>query len=221
VTAGVPLSVQESVLLRLREMIAGGRLRPGEQVVQEAVAAELGASVVPVREALRTLAGEGSLTYLPRRGYQVTRLSEEDLVELCAVRSVNEGLAVRRAVEQGLGDIPQRMAEALERMRGTGEPVEFAHADRDFHFALYAGCGMPRLLTVISHLWDQSAAYRSALFSRPEVLERNHVEHAEILEAVRRGDVPAVTTLLDAHRLSAAEAMLAPPPPTNATTAAG
>jgi DNA-binding GntR family transcriptional regulator len=211
VSTSLPLSVQESVLLRLREMVASGQLQPGEQVVQEAVAAALGASVVPVREALRTLAGEGSLTYLPRRGYQVTRLSEADLVELCAVRSVNEGLAVQRALDLGLAGALERMETALDRMRATTDPVAFARADRDFHFALYERCAMPRLLTVIANLWDQSAAYRSALFSRAEVLERNHVEHAEILAAVRRGDAAAVNDLLDAHRLSAAEAMLCTP----------
>jgi DNA-binding GntR family transcriptional regulator len=81
-----PSTTPQHVLDGLREAIIGGDLRPGERVRQEDVAARLGVSVAPVREALRILEQEGQVTYLPRRGYFVTELEYDDLAEIYGLR---------------------------------------------------------------------------------------------------------------------------------------
>src|SRR5690606_2287239 len=82
-TAG---TTADHALAQLRREIVAGRLRPGQRVRQEEVAARLEVSVAPVREALRVLEQEGQVEYRPRRGYVITALDVADLVEIYALR---------------------------------------------------------------------------------------------------------------------------------------
>src|SRR5674476_1570791 len=76
-----PPTAQEAVLAELRRLITAGLLRPGQQIVQDALAVQFGVSRVPLREALKILEGEGQVTYVAHRGYFVTELSLSDLIE--------------------------------------------------------------------------------------------------------------------------------------------
>ncbi|MBV9804247.1 MAG: GntR family transcriptional regulator, partial [Solirubrobacterales bacterium] len=64
-----PVVAEDKAIADIRDRIARGRLRPGDQLRQQLLADELGLSVVPVREALKTLHAEGLLAYVPHRGY--------------------------------------------------------------------------------------------------------------------------------------------------------
>jgi len=85
-----PPTAQEAVLAELRRFITTGRLRPGQQIVQDALAVQLGVSRVPLREALKILEGEGQVTYVAHRGYFVTELSLSDLLEVYRIREILE-----------------------------------------------------------------------------------------------------------------------------------
>ena len=91
-------TAQQHALTWLRRLIVSGELAPGARVNQEDLAARIGVSVAPVREALRALEQEGQLTYLPRRGYFVTELHAEDLEEIYALRQILEERAARHAL---------------------------------------------------------------------------------------------------------------------------
>jgi DNA-binding GntR family transcriptional regulator len=115
-------TAQQHAVEALRRLVVGGVLRPGARVNQEDVAAQLGLSVAPVREALRVLEQEGQLTYLPRRGYFVTELRLEDLREIYELRALLEGRAARRAA-------PLLDEDALQRVElAAREVVEAADA---------------------------------------------------------------------------------------------
>lgn len=75
------ITAQDAALAALRHRIVSGSLVPGARVRQELLAGQLGLSVVPVREALKTLEAEGQVVYAPRRGYFVARLNLEELAE--------------------------------------------------------------------------------------------------------------------------------------------
>jgi len=92
------VTAQEGVLRELRLQIASGKLSPGQQVIQDALAASLGVSRVPLREALKVLEGEGQVIYHPHRGYFVADLSVADLVEVYRIRSILEDEALRVGV---------------------------------------------------------------------------------------------------------------------------
>ncbi len=200
-----PTSTQHAVLDELRLWIHSGRLQPGEKVLQEDVAGELGTSVVPVREALKTLQSEGLLVHHPNRGFFVTKLSEDELVELCDIRSALESLAVEKALVALNDEALIRMNElivAMEDADRAGEIGNLIRLDRAFHFTLFSASESPQLIRMIDMTWDQSDAYRSAFFIEPSHRSATHREHRQILEATIRRDLKAICALLDTHRLT-------------------
>jgi DNA-binding GntR family transcriptional regulator len=205
-----PTSTQRAVLDELRRRIHSGRLQPGEKVLQEEVAAELGTSVVPIREALKTLQSEGLLVHHPNRGFYVAKLSQEELVELCSIRSALESLAVGKALGS-LDDVAiARMDELIMGMEDAdqrGDIEELIRLDRAFHFTLFTASNSPQLMRLIAITWDQSDAYRSAFFMNPAHRVNTHREHRQILEATRDRDANSVSALLDTHRLTPVQSL--------------
>src|SRR3954452_6796286 len=105
------------VLSELRRVIASGAVPPGSPIPLDDVAAFFGVSLIPVREALKTLLGEGLLEHQPRLGYTVTALSQAALDELSLVRGALEAAPLDEAVRQsGRADHERATAihEALE-----------------------------------------------------------------------------------------------------------
>ncbi|MFI5706446.1 GntR family transcriptional regulator [Kribbella sp. NPDC051620] len=203
-----PPSTQRAVLDELRRRLSSGRLVPGDQIRQELVASELSTSVVPVREALKTLESEGQVVHLPHRGFFVARLERSELIELCDIRSALEAMAVRRGLSSIADDTVDAMEQLIVDMEDSdaaGDVATMVEQDRKFHFLLYRACGLSQLLRLITTTWDQSDPYRAMFFNDGHHRTTNHAEHKEILEAVRRRDTEAVIALLDAHRLSPLE----------------
>ncbi|GAB3908900.1 hypothetical protein GCM10029964_109490 [Kibdelosporangium lantanae] len=93
-----PPTAQEFVLDELRRLILTGEMAAGAPIRQDALAERFGVSRVPLREALRTLEGEGQVTYRPHHGYQVANLSMADLLEVYRIRELLETEATRLAV---------------------------------------------------------------------------------------------------------------------------
>lgn len=199
-----PQTAQQAALREIRRWLISGRLKPGDQVIQDVVAGELGVSVVPIREALKTLESEGQLKYIPQRGFFVNELSREELLELCDIRSALETMAVDRALPQVGQDHLQEMKDliaAMEAADKAGDVVEMIRLDRRFHFTVFEAAGLNQLTRIITLTWDQSDPYRAAFFNDPEHRVTNHREHRKILAAVRKRDAGTVSELLDEHRL--------------------
>src|SRR6476620_11209938 len=110
-------TAQQVALEHLRDLLAGGHLKPDDRIRQEQLAAELGTSVIPVREALKTLEAEGQVRYAPHRGYQVTRLSLDELTETYLIRRLLEDEIVRIAAPL----LSEDDFVELERLMGTME----------------------------------------------------------------------------------------------------
>lgn len=200
-----PQSAQQAVLDELRIRLVSGALRPGDQVPQELVASELQTSVVPVREALKTLETEGQIVHIPRRGFFVARLNRDELIELCGIRSALETMAVDRCLPMLDDNDFARMEELLAGMSAAedeGDIVSLIRLDREFHFVLFTKAGVSQLTRIIATTWDQSDPYRAAFFRDAEQRRCGHLEHAEILEAARRKNRDKLLELLDNHRLS-------------------
>lgn len=203
-------TAQQHAVEALRRLIVSGALRPGARVNQEDVAAELGLSVAPIREALRVLEQEGQVTYLPRRGYFVTELRIADLEEIYALRALLEARAARHA-------LPVLDDEALERVRdaaracadaaATGDVAAELAANRRFHFGLLEAPGQPHALRVIRLLWDSTEAYRAMYYNSPEERRASLDAHDAILAAVDARDADRLVDELDAHRGRALEVL--------------
>lgn len=205
-----PVSAHDVACDELRQMILRGEYLPGGRIVQETVAAHLGVSVIPVREALKSLQGEGLVTFRPRRGFFVTEFSRDALIEICAIRSALEGMAVRQAIDRLDDGVFRAMAGALADMRAADEAADvlaFIRADRRLHFSLFERAGMPQLVRLITSMWDQSDHYRAAFLADPAHRHANHGEHEAIVEAARDRDTERLVGLLDEHRLGAVAAV--------------
>jgi DNA-binding GntR family transcriptional regulator len=198
-----PPTAQEAVLVALRQVIGTGELRPGEQVRQDALADRFGVSRVPLREALKILEGEGSVTYVPHRGYFVAELSLADLEEVYRIRELLEEEAVRTAVPLLTADDLQALSvlvAACEDAGRAGAVAAMTEANRGLHFALYGASGRPRLVRLLRILWDATDAYRSVYYSDSANRERVEAEHRDVLGALRAGDADRAVRLLAEHR---------------------
>ncbi|MGW4474723.1 GntR family transcriptional regulator [Nonomuraea sp. NPDC004354] len=207
-----PPTAQQFVLGELRRAITTGRLRPGSPIRQDALAEEFDVSRVPLREALKTLHGEGLVTYQAHRGYFVETLSLDDLREVYRIRELLEEEAVRRAVPRlTAGDLArlERAQDEVERAAAAGDVQEMAAANRVFHLTLFECAGMPRLVRLIRTLWDTTDAYRSMYYGDGGNRERVVSEHRAVLGALRAADADAAVRLLDEHRAHAVAALSA------------
>jgi DNA-binding GntR family transcriptional regulator len=205
-----PPTTQQHALDLLRELIITRELPPGQRVNQEDVAGQLGVSVAPVREALRVLAQEGQLVYLPRRGYFVSELRIGDLEEIYALRQVLEERAVRHALPTVDDDTLERVRVAARDCADAadgGDVIAELEANRRFHFEIFATPDQPHTVRVIRLLWDSTEAYRAMYYNSPAERVASLDAHDRILAAIEAHDVDVLVAELDAHRARALEVL--------------
>jgi DNA-binding GntR family transcriptional regulator len=206
----VPSTAAQHALQSLRALIVSGSLGPGERVNQDVLAARVGVSLAPVREALRALEQEGQVTYSPRRGYFVTELKMEDLEEIYALRELLERRAMRKALPelddrelQSIAAAAQECEEAAE----VGDVARELQANRAFHLQLLDSESHPHLMRVIRLLWDSTEAYRALYYNSPAERRVANEAHGRILEAASAGEFDRLLAEMDAHRRRALEVL--------------
>ena len=199
---------------KLRLRILNDELAPGAHALEQEIAAELGISRTPVREALIRLEKEGLVELLPRRGMRVLPISSADMREIYELLASLEAtaaelVAARRlpadapeilALEQATAD----MTEALAR----DDLVEWAAADEHFHGALLDHCGNRRLARMAYGVWGQAHRARIAtLRLRPKPVG-SAAAHYAVIDAIRRHDPDRARELHRAHRLHGMRTLL-------------
>lgn len=128
-----------NVVRQIIEAIVKGRLHPGDQLVEMAVAEQLGVSRGPVREAIRRLEQMGVIEKIPYRGAFVSVLTTRDVKELHDLREPLEGLAARLLAEQRGPEAAAKLAAIIDRMRNVDpadDPSLMVTLDAGFHDAL-------------------------------------------------------------------------------------
>jgi DNA-binding GntR family transcriptional regulator len=196
-------TAQARAATALRAAILDRELRPGQRVNQETWAERAGVSMIPVREALRALAGEGLVTYRPRRGYAVTELDLDELDEVYRLRQLLETEALRAG-------IPLVTAADLDALRNDasaclaaglrGDIAGQLAANRRFHDRLHSLAGSRPLSRLIDLLWDSTEAYRALYYTLEDETAESDRAHRAIVDAVEREDTEAAIALQDAHR---------------------
>jgi DNA-binding GntR family transcriptional regulator len=172
--AGLTPSRTARVLEIIRNAILSGELAPGSALVEQELAAQLGVSKTPVREALKTLEGTGLVVMVPYRGAAVRELTRADAVAIYDLRLLLEPEAVRRSVAAG-ADL-SGAAECLRRARTAGT-AERSMANREFHRLLYAGCGNALLVATLDGLRDRTALVSAASWAKSATARRLTAEH--------------------------------------------
>jgi len=185
----------------LREAILRGAHPPGTRLRQEELAAEYGASRVPVREALRILESDGLVTMVANTGAWIARLSLEECVELYQVRERIEPLLLRYSLPNLAPEQVGRLAGLADEMRRTDDVEHFLALDRQFHLGSYAGAETTFLSPTVERLWNTTQHYRRA-FTRLLDGESNrvmHDEHHMLVVAIRDGDSDQAERVLLGH----------------------
>jgi DNA-binding GntR family transcriptional regulator len=205
-------TAQETALKSVRKMLASGKLKPGQQIIQDALASRLGVSRVPVREALKTLQAEGRVIHDPHRGYFVASLSVEDLTEIYHLRSILEDEALRVGIPNvSPADIAAIKGFHEEGIVATnkGDINQMAALNRKFHMAIYRLCNQERLITMIENLWDSLDAYRVLFLSDLSNCDRTNEDHARMIQLLKQKDVKESLKIQAVHLNHALKAIKA------------
>ncbi|HEU5356258.1 MAG TPA: GntR family transcriptional regulator [Actinocrinis sp.] len=191
----------EAVLDALKHAILTGRLPPGQPLIENDLAAQLGVSKTPVREALKTLAGAGLVSMSPYKGAMVRTVDDALAHSVYDIRLLLEPEAVRRAVASGVAAAAHWTAagEALDRADACTDRADRSLANREFHRALYLGCGNDLMVGILDGLRDQTALVSAVVWNRTPSWEQEAAEHRAILEAVLDGSAARAAQLLREH----------------------
>lgn len=185
----------------LREAILGGELKPGMRIRQEDIAAKLGASRLPVREALRMLEAEGLTEHRPHKGASVPRLTQHEVDVIYRMRERLEPLALVESLDR-LGPVDhERLEEVQQRIEDNDDLEKFLDLDREFHMLTYSGCTIEPLNQNVTRLWNSTQHYRRAyvaLGGKNRMWVVN-AEHRLILDAVVRRDPTDAERFLGGH----------------------
>jgi DNA-binding GntR family transcriptional regulator len=205
----VPLG--HSVAQAIRRAIVTGRYKSGERLVEDRLSEEFDVSRVPVREALKTLAAEGLVELLPRRGARVAAWSHDVALELVEVRATLEGLNARLAARRHDPAVVARLRDVLERgvaAAKRGSPAELARLNAEYHELLYVAGNNRVLQDTVRSLRERTEMV--FLRNTAERAPEDWQEHAAILSAIVSGDEEMAALLAMRHVHNAARARLAP-----------
>jgi DNA-binding GntR family transcriptional regulator len=182
--------------------ILDGRYAGGELISEGEVAAGVGLSRTPVREAFLRLEAEGLLRLYPKRGALVVPVSTAEVESVMETRLVVEQFAVEKIIRSGV-DLGGRLHDAIGKQEALSAPAdarEFVEADREFHRLFVAAAGNAILLQLHDSLRDRQSRMGLAALARDADRMRQILEeHRSIVEAVEAGDEDAARRIVREH----------------------
>ena len=205
-------TMQEIAHDAIRDGILTGRHAPGQRLIADDLAKELGVSRMPVREALHRLEVAGLVTIAPHRGAVVSELSETECIEIYHVRAVLDGLATRLATPNLSEADHARLTALLAEMEAGVEakdPQRVLNVNREFHTLIWIAARAPRLRDLLENLYDASQRLRNISVLIPGRLDQITYEHRLIAEALARGDAAAAERYANEHHEGTARRLLA------------
>ncbi|WP_248960162.1 GntR family transcriptional regulator [Sphaerisporangium perillae] len=185
----------------LRAAILSGEIAPGERIRQEEVAERLGASRLPVREALRMLEAEGLTEHHTHKGARVPKLDMHEVEVIYRMRERLEPLALAESLQHLTRDDLRRLEGLQERIEANGDIGEFLALDREFHLLTYSGCAIEQLSSMVVRLWNSTQHYRRAYMHLSGQARRwiVNAEHRLLLDAIERQDADEAERCLAGH----------------------
>lgn len=182
-------NLADRVADQLRETIQSGAYAPGERLVERRLAAELGVSHIPVREALTRLIEEGLVERLPRRGCRVAAINAKELRDLSRLRVLLEQYVVERAIENWNDQAERSLREIVAQMEAAadrGDTRRLTRLDARFHEELWALTDDEILIDLVAQLRGRIGGFlRAATTALEPVALRAHASsHGELVDAL-------------------------------------
>ena len=186
----------------LRTAILKGELKPGERLMELQLAAKLGVSRTPIREAIRMLEQEGLAKTIPRKGAEVAKMTEKDMMDVLKVRTALEELAVVTSCDLITDKELEQARDAMERFEACtkgSDVVEMAKIDMEFHDIINQASDNPKLMGILKNLKEQIYRYRVEYLKDSSSYKRLIKEHRQLYEAISAGDKEAAAACLRKH----------------------
>lgn len=194
--------LRDVIFETLRKAIINGDIKPGERLMEVALAEQMGVSRTPVREAIRRLEAEGLVTMIPRKGTHVSEVTVKDIMDVLEVRAALDRLATGLAAKnikpnhiKTIENIHKQFLNCVDKNNIEGA----IRKDIEFHDVIYSIAGNPRLITVSSSLREQICRFRVMYMSDSIIAENVGQEHGEMLDALRSNEDKRAAELAEQH----------------------
>lgn len=191
---------------KIKEAILNFQFMPNQALVEGELAAQLGISKTPVRDALMQLEKEGLVTRVPFKGTYVSDINNQDMVDIFVIRIALEGLAVKLAVDH----LTEEDFSQLEELIGSHENAlklrelsSVMKINNQFHSIIIQRCSNPRLVKMLAMVDDHLKRYRLLSIAQGVRSEKSVPEHRAILEALRKGEARKAEEVMRRHLESA------------------
>ena len=196
------LPLRDVVFNKFRRAILKGELKPGERLMEIALADKLGVSRTPIREAIRKLELEGLVVMAPRKGAKVASITERDLNDVLEVRKGMEVLAISLACKRITGEELEKLEtieQSFQKLIESGNLTELAEMDVKFHDTIYQATNNQRLVQLLNNLREQMYRYRMEYLKDIAVRRTLAEEHKAICRALRERDEQQAEQYVSIH----------------------
>ena len=195
-------TIRKRIYEHLREQLLNGEIAPLEHLIEAKIAKEIGTSRTPVREALHSLELEGLIESIPRVGYVVKPINEQEVGEICEIRMAIEGVAARWAMEKAhkklIEELKKNISISDEKV-SKGDVKAFVDMDAQFHEIISKFSGSKRLRELGQTLRRHMLRYRiQSIYSVDNVL-RAIDGHKGILRAIGKRSLEEVNKAIRYH----------------------
>lgn len=198
------LPLRDVVFRTLRQGILMGELKPGERLMEIHLANRLGVSRTPIREAIRMLELEGLVTMIPRRGAEVSQITEKNLRDVLEVRRALDALAVELACERITEEEKKALAAActeFEQATRTKDAKTITQADVKLHDIIVTAAGNERLTKLVNDMSEQMYRYRFEYIKdetkHQSLIQEHRIIYKSIIECDKKTASEAVKTHID------------------------
>ena len=205
-------TITASVIDELREQIISGLIQGGSPLRQEVLAQEFGCSLIPIREALLSLKGEGLVEFIPHKGAIAKEINIKEVDELFTLRALLECDILARAMPNLAEDDVHRaesiLAQFEELLKPGTELQTWGQLNWEFHKALYEPANRAYTLSMVERLHTNCDRYIRLQLQLDEKRSQAHSEHLGIMERVRKKDKAGAVKVLREHILVTGERLI-------------
>ena len=196
------ISLREAVYLTLRRAILTNVFEPGDRLMEMKLAAQLGVSRTPVREAIHLLEKESLVRQIPHKGVVVAGITKKQLRDVLEIRGMLEELAVqlacRRGTEEGFTKLQAAADNFAKAVKQEKDVTVQAEKDVAFHDVIYHMTDNERLIELVESIWQQIYRYRIERLKGAN-LESIVQEHQELVQALCARDEEAAVRMARLH----------------------
>lgn len=201
-------NLPEIIAHELREAIINGKLQPGDRLKQQALAKRFQSSLIPVREALRSLENENFIEIIPNKGAVVSALSANEVKQLFDARVILETSVLEQSIPHlNEGDIKELYV--LLKKIDQSDNKRAGHHNKLFHQKMYSGCNNRYLIDMVSEHYAHSIRYLNVYLSDDIYNEQSQQDHLAMIKAIEKNDSNWALALLKKHIITASKRLLA------------